>query len=101
LKQGRDLPACLSNDDLPDFYMADYFVLGLLVASLDRTHRVLVDQAFAVHKNSDYLEVKIDRADQISEIVDSVKSKRHWLRACRYRRPGLPGLIDGCRLPGR
>jgi len=70
LQQGRGVPVCLSNDDLPDFYMADYSVLGLLVASLDRTHQVLEDQDFAVHKKSDHLEVSVDSADQMSEIVN-------------------------------
>ena len=70
LQQGRDVPGCLSNDDLPDFYMADYSVLGLLVASLDRTYQVLEDKDFAVHKKSDHFEVSVDSADQMSEIVN-------------------------------
>jgi len=70
LQQGRDVPLCLSNNELPDFYMGDYSVLGLLVANLDRTHRVLADRQFAVHKKSDHLKVKIDRTDQLPEIVN-------------------------------
>jgi hypothetical protein len=70
LQQGRDVPVCLSNDELPDFYMEDYSVLGLLVANLDRTHRVLTGQQFAVHKKLDHLKVKIDRSDQLPEIVN-------------------------------
>jgi hypothetical protein len=70
LQQGRDVPVCLSNDELPDFYMEDYSVLGLLVADLDRTHRVLAGQQFAVHKKLDHLKVKIDRSDQLPEIVN-------------------------------
>ena len=50
LQQGRSGPVCPPNDELPDFYMEDYSVLGLLVANLDRTHQVLTDQHFAVHK---------------------------------------------------
>ncbi|CAB1079074.1 hypothetical protein D1AOALGA4SA_6791 [Olavius algarvensis Delta 1 endosymbiont] len=70
LQQGRDLTLCLSNDDLPDFYMEDYSVLGLLVANLDQAHRVLVEKDFSVHKNADYLKVKFDRAEQMPEIVN-------------------------------
>jgi hypothetical protein len=70
LQQGRDVPVCLSNDHLPDFYMEDYSVLGLFVASLDRAHQLLRDKDFTVHKSSDYLAVKIDSAHRISEIVD-------------------------------
>ena len=69
LQQGRDAPVCLSNDELPDFYMGDYSVLGLLVANLDQAHRVLADRQFAVHKKSDHLKVKIDRTGQLPEIV--------------------------------
>ena len=70
LQQGRSVPVCFSNDNLPDFYMADYSVLGLLVASLDRAHQALADKDFAVQKNPDYLEVEIDGAGQLSEIVN-------------------------------
>jgi len=69
LQRGRDLTLCLSNDDLPNFYMEDYSVLGLLVANLDQTHRVLVGKDFSVDKNGDYLKVKIDRSEQMPEIV--------------------------------
>jgi hypothetical protein len=70
LQQGRDVPVCLSNDDLPDFYMADYSRLGLLVASLDKAYQVLEDKKFAVNKNTDYLEVNVDSAAQMSDIVN-------------------------------
>ena len=50
--------------------MADYSVLGLLVASLDRTHQVLEDKDFAVHQKSNHLEVSVDSADQMAEIVN-------------------------------
>ena len=70
VQRGRNRTLCLSNDDLPDFYMEDYSVLGLLVANLDQAHRVLVDKFFTVHKNADYLKVKIDRAEQMPEIVN-------------------------------
>ena len=69
LQQGRDLTLCLSNDELPDFYMEDFSVLGLLVANLDQTHRILAEKDFSVHKNKDCLKVKIDRAEQMPEIV--------------------------------
>ena len=70
LQQGRDAPVCLSNAELPDFYMEDYSVLGLLVTNLDRAHRILAGQQFAVHQKPDHLKVKIDRTDQLPEIVD-------------------------------
>ena len=70
MQQGRSVPVCPPNDELPDFYMEDYSVLGLLVANLDRTHQVLTDQHFAVHKKSDHLKIEIDRADQMPEIIN-------------------------------
>jgi hypothetical protein len=70
LQQGWDVPVCLSNDDLPDFYMEDYSVLGLLVADLGRALRVLEDNNFSVHKKSHHLKVKFDGVDQMSEIVN-------------------------------
>jgi len=73
LQQGRDVPLCLANEDLPDFYMGDYSVLGLLVADLDRAHRVLADQDYAVRKKSDHLKVKFDGAAQMSEIVNLLR----------------------------
>ena len=70
LQQGRDVPVCLSNAELPDFYMEDYSVLGLLVTNRDRAHRVLAGQQFAVHQSPDHLKVKIDRTNQLPEIVN-------------------------------
>ena len=70
LQQGKDSSVCLTNDDLPQFYMSDYSVLGLKVVSLDQTYRVLTEKDFAVNKKSDHLEVNIDNAAQMSEIVN-------------------------------
>ena len=70
LQQGRDMPVCLSNEDLPDFYMEDYSVLGLLVANLDRAHQVLADKNYAIHKKQAHLKVQFDGVDQLSEIVN-------------------------------
>ena len=70
LQQGRDVPVCLSNAELPDYYMEDYSVLGLLVTNLDRAHRVLAGQQFAVHQSPDHLKVKIDRTNPLPEIVN-------------------------------
>ena len=69
LQQGSDLALCLSNDELPDFYMEDFSVMGLLVADLEQTHRILAEKDFSVLNNADYLEVKIDRAEQMPQIV--------------------------------
>ena len=69
LQQGRSGPMCPPNDELPDFYMEDYSILGLLVASLDRTHQVLTGRHFTVHIKSDHLKIEIDRADQMPEII--------------------------------
>ena len=70
LQQCRYVPVCLSNEDLPNFYMEDYSVLGLLVTNLDRACRVLVHKNYAVCKKSDHLKVEFDGVDQISEIID-------------------------------
>ena len=70
MQQGRSVPVCPPNDELPDFYMEDYSVLGLLVTNLDRAHRVLAGQQFAVHQSPDHLKVKIDRTNQLPEIVN-------------------------------
>ncbi|UCD80371.1 MAG: hypothetical protein JSW26_02765 [Desulfobacterales bacterium] len=60
----------MSNDALPDFYMSDYSVIGLLVDNLDKAHQVLEDHKFEVMNKSDHLEVSIDRADQMYEIAN-------------------------------
>jgi len=70
LQQGWDAAVCLSNEDLPDFYMEDYSILGLLVASLDQAHRVLADKHYAVHYTSNHLKVKFDGTYQMAEIVN-------------------------------
>lgn len=70
LQQGRDEPVCLAASDLPDFYMEDYSRLGLLVASLDRAYEVLVDHDFAMHQKSEHFEITVERAHQMSEIVN-------------------------------
>ena len=61
---------CSSNDNLPEFYMADFSVLGLLVASLDKAYQALAGRNFAISKKPDHLEVAIDRADQLVELVN-------------------------------
>ena len=70
LQQSWDVPVCLSNEDLPDFYMEDHSVLGLLVANLDRARRVLADKDYAVDETSNHLKVKFDGANQMAEIVN-------------------------------
>ena len=70
LQQGKDSSVCLTNDDLPEFYMSDYSVMGLKVVNLDRTYRVLTDEDFSVKKKSQHLEINIDHAAQMSEIVN-------------------------------
>lgn len=70
LQQGSNVQVHLSNEELPDFYMEDYSVLGLLVANLDRAHRVLADKNYAVHSKSNHLKVNFDGADQMAEIVN-------------------------------
>lgn len=69
LQQGRNQQVCMSNDALPDFYMSDYSVLGLLVANLNQALKVLEEHTFEVIHASDHLQVRIDRADQMYEIV--------------------------------
>jgi hypothetical protein len=69
IQQGKETPVCLATGDLPDFYMSDYSVLGLQVVNLDRTYQVLADKDFAVDRRSEYLEVSIDNAAQMSKIV--------------------------------
>jgi hypothetical protein len=70
LQHGSEASVCMADCELPVFYMADYSVLGLLVGSLDRASQFLEDKDYTVHKKSDYFEVAIDRADQMSKIVN-------------------------------
>ena len=70
LQHGRDVPVCLAHNHLPDFYMADYSVLGLWVTDLDSAYQIFKDKGFSVHRKSDHLELKIQGAWQISEIVN-------------------------------
>ena len=73
LQKGRRVSLCLSNDKLPDFYMNDFSVMGLMVADLDSAHRIFEDKDIAVYRKADYLELGIDRADQLSEIITLLK----------------------------
>jgi len=70
LQQGQTRQVCMSNDALPDFYMSDYSVLGLLVGNLAKAHQILEDHKFEVIHTSDHLQVRIDRADQMYEIMN-------------------------------
>ena len=70
LQRGLHQAVCLSNDDLPVFYMSDYSVLGLKVDSLDRAQRALIGNKFMVVRKSDHLVVTIDGADQMPAILD-------------------------------
>ena len=69
LQQGKSPAVCISNDALPVFYMSDYSILGLLVATLDGARQVLSDHKFSVIDKSDHLEVNIDRVAQMHEIT--------------------------------
>jgi hypothetical protein len=69
LQQGRDASVCLDNKDLPRFYMSDFSVLGLKVVNLEQTYRILADKEYAVDKRSEHLELNIDNAAQLSEVV--------------------------------
>ena len=70
LQQGRDVPVCLPNRELPDFYMADYSILGLLVTSLDKAMHIFAEKDIEMHIKSDHLAVNVDNAAQMSEIVN-------------------------------
>lgn len=69
LQQGSRTPVCLSNDSLPIFYMNDYSVLGLQVSDLDMAYQVLADQQVAIRRQTDHLEIRIERTGQMPEIV--------------------------------
>lgn len=70
LQQGSRAQVCLSNESLPAFYMNDYSVLGLLVANLDMVYQVLVARQIAVARKPDHLEIRIERAGQMPQIVN-------------------------------
>ena len=73
LQKDRTVSLCLSRDELPDFYMNDFSVLGLLVSDLEATRQVIADKDFAVYRESDYLKLNIDRFDHLLEIVTRLK----------------------------
>jgi hypothetical protein len=75
LQHGRDVPVCIPNEDLPDFYMTDYSVLGLLVDDLDNAYQVLKDKDFSVCRKPGHLEVNIQGVDQMSEMVNLLTRK--------------------------
>ena len=70
LQQGLDVPVCLPNRELPDFYMADYSIMGLLVANLDKAIQVFAEKDIEMRIKSDHLEVNVADAVQISEIAN-------------------------------
>ena len=75
LQLGGRVPVCMFNDSLPIFYMNDYSVLGLLVSDLNLAYRILTDQHFAIKRMPDHLEVDIERAGQMTEIVSLLDRK--------------------------
>jgi hypothetical protein len=75
LQHGRDVPVGISNQDLPDFYMADYSVWGLLVDDLDNAYQVLKNKDFSVCQKPGHLEVNIQGANQMSEMVNLLTQK--------------------------
>jgi hypothetical protein len=58
---------------LPIFYMSDYSVLGLLVDKLEEAVRVLGRNHFSVTQEVGDIEVQVDTADRLPEIVQVLK----------------------------
>lgn len=60
---------CSPDSSLPNFYMADYTVLGLRVGNLDATVRLLKKNGINVFKGPDYNELSIGKIDQLPHII--------------------------------
>jgi hypothetical protein len=58
---------------LPNFYMADYSVMGLLVDKLEEALRVLGENGFSVLAETGDLEVAIDHPGELQDLVRLLK----------------------------
>ncbi len=70
LPKNGDRRACLTNESLPSFYMADHSVLGLLIGRLDEALQILEEKKISVKKNVNGFEINLDRGDRIHEIMN-------------------------------
>lgn len=60
---------CLQNSLLPTFYMQDYTVLGLRIGNLGAASRLLEKNGIALYKNQGYIELSVEKRDQIPHII--------------------------------
>jgi hypothetical protein len=70
LQKNQKQRACLANKNLPDNYMSDYSVLGLVVGRLDTALRVLKEKQFEVREKTDGFEIIIDGVGRMSEVLN-------------------------------
>ncbi len=65
---------CLPNSLLPTFYMEDYTVLGLRVKNLGAAVRLLEKAGIALLKNQGYIELSVEKCDQIPLIIQMLNN---------------------------
>ena len=70
LAKNEKLRVCLQNSNLPDNYMSDFTVLGILVDRLEAALKILNEHNFEVLGNRDGYQVKLDRTGRMPEISD-------------------------------
>ena len=76
LEKNSNQRACLGNKNLPADYMADYFVMGLVVDQLDAALRVLKEKKFEVRQKGQCFHITIDSAGRIAEIAGLLQKSR-------------------------
>jgi hypothetical protein len=64
----RRRAAYMVNTRLPAFYMGDYSVLGLLVASYAKAVRILDEQGYPIQKTACGADINIGGPAQVAEI---------------------------------
>ena len=65
---------CLPNSLLPTFYMEDFTVLGLRVGNVGATVRLLEKNGVALLKKAGYIELSVEKKDQIPRIIQMLKA---------------------------
>jgi hypothetical protein len=74
LSNESNTPTCLPDSLLPTFYMEDYTVLGLRVGNLGAAERLLGKNGIVLHKKKGYLELSVEKRDQLAHIIRMLNS---------------------------
>ena len=66
---------CLSGVSMPDFYMSDFSLLGLLVDDYERTLQLLKDKSLPLKWTSAGVEYPFKHSEQLQDLVVFLQSR--------------------------